>query len=262
MQKLQFKTRGGQPYKVNLPEPAEGIKSAYLFSYHKSGSTLMDNMVRHYCRQIGVPTFSLFNMAFDSGVTTSEIMEDALVCFSKTGRIYTGFRHYPRCDLELTGVPCIMLVRDPRDMLVSMYYSIAKSHVVPSKNVKLQKSRQETVRISVDEFALKKAGDYLRRFNRYQRKLPADTLTTYRYEDVIYAKEDWLTDLVKQLSLRHDKALVKEIAKQFDIFPEQEEQGQHIRQVHPGNYKTKLKPETIEKITEVLEGFLHHYNYV
>ncbi len=132
----------------------------------------MDNMVRHYCRQIGAPTFSLFNSAFDAGITTNEVMEDALVCFSKTGRVYTGFRHYPRFDLELTDAPCIILVRDPRDMLVSMYYSVAKSHVVPSKNVKFLKRRQEAASISVDEFALKKAGDYLKNFRKYQQKLP------------------------------------------------------------------------------------------
>ena len=261
MQSLQFCSSSGLTYNVELPGPLEGIKSAYLFSFHKSGSTLMDSMVQHYCRKLGVPTFSLFNSAFDSGVPTDEVMDDAQVCFSKTGRIYTGFRHYPWFDLALTGAPCILLVRDPRDMLVSMYYSISKSHMVPNKHFKFLKRRKEAASMNVDEFALEKADQYLHSFRKYQQKLPVDTLTTYRYEDVIYTKEAWLTDLVKKLSLPQDKALVQKIAQQFDIFPEQEEQDKHIRQVHPGNYKTKLRPQTIEMISECLEEFLQHYNY-
>ena len=201
----------------------------------------MDNMVRSYCREKGVPTFSLYNSAFGSGISTNEIMEDALVCFSETGRVYTGFRHYPRFDLELTNAPCILLVRDPRDMLVSMYYSISKSHVVPDKHIKFLQRRQEATSMSLDEFVLSKADQYLHNFLKYQEKLPVDTLKIYRYEDVIYAKRAWLTDLVKKLSLPRKRSRIKEIVQEFDIFPEAEEPDKHIRQVHPGNYKNKLK---------------------
>ncbi len=262
MQSLQLRTSDGHTYWVKLPEPLEGINSAYLFSYHKSGSTLMDNMVQEYCRQLSVPTFSLFNAVFDSGINTNQVTNDALVCFSRTGRSYTGFRYYPRFDLVLTGAQCILLVRDPRDMLVSLYYSVAKSHVVPRKNVGLLESRQKTASMSVDDFVLRRARLYLDNFHKYQQKLPVDTLTTYRYEDVIYAKQAWLTDIVEKLSLPCDKATVKNVAKQFDIFPKAENQGKHIRQVHPGNYKTKLRPQTIESINEKLNEFLQRYDYL
>ena len=145
MQTLQFRSAGNRDYQVDLPPPLEGLKSAYLFSFHKSGSTLMDNMVRHYCAQFDIPTFSLFNAAFDVGIQTSQIMEDAAVCFSNAGRIYTGFRHYPAFELELADVHCILLVRDPRDMLVSHYYSVTKSHVVPvTQHTTFGPSRSDT----------------------------------------------------------------------------------------------------------------------
>lgn len=261
MQKLQFSSKSGQTYYVDLPAPLKSLKSVYLFSFHKSGSTLMDNMVREYCRQMGVPTFSLFNFIFDSGISTHEVMNDTLVCFSRTGRIYTGFRHFPHFDLDLRGSPCVLLVRDPRDMLVSMYYSVSKSHVLPRKNLLLRRKRQEAAAMGIDEFVLDKAGQYLNHFHRYQKKLPTDTLSTYRYEDVIYEKEAWLKDLVETMSLPQDQDLIKKIARQFDIFPKREEQEKHIRQVHPGNYKTKLKPQTIDTINDSLEEFLRHYDY-
>ena len=241
MQHLQFRSTRGRKYWVDLPAPLEGFNSAYLFSFHKSGSTLMDNMIRRYCKYSDIPTFSLFNSAFDSGITTSAIMQDSAICFSKTGRIYTGFRHYPRFDLDLIDVPCVLLVRDPRDMLVSMYYSVTKSHVMPKGNFNFIKRRWKANRMTVDEFVMKKADEYMRSFQIYRQKLPTETLTVYRYEDVIYEKEAWLTDLIKKLGLPQNSALIRSTAQNQDVFPEQEDENKHIRQVHPGNYKKKLK---------------------
>jgi hypothetical protein len=261
MQNLQFCSASGEKYRVELPAPLDGLQSAYLFSFHKSGSTLMDNMIRRYCKYSNVPSFSLFNSAFDSGIPTSGVMKDAAICFSKTGRIYTGFRHYPMFALDLTGVACVLLVRDPRDMLVSMYYSVAKSHVLPKGNLSFIKRRRQASRMTVDEFAIKKAPEYKRSLQIYREKLPAATLTTYRYEDVIYEKEVWLKDLVEKLGLPQNDELIRSTARKFDVFPEQENENEHIRQVHPGNYKRKLKQETIAVISETLEEFLDYYNY-
>lgn len=258
---MQFRSSGGRNYEVGIPAPRDGLKSAYLFSYHKSGSTLMDNMVRRYCKTLDIPTFSLFNAAFDSGIPTNAIMADTLPCFSKTGRIYTGFRHYPRFDLDLTGVTCILLVRDPRDMLVSMYYSVSKSHVVPKRHLNFMKRRREAASMTIDEFALRKSVEYTRNFQKYQQKLPTETLITYRYEDVIYEKENWLGNLVTKLGLPKNPELVRNIAGEFDIFPKTEDQEKHIRQVHPGNYKNKLKKKTIDVLNEKLSEFLNYYDY-
>jgi hypothetical protein len=261
MQTLQFRSNGNRIYQVDLPPPLEGLTSAYLFSFHKSGSTLMDNMVRQYCAQFDIPTFSLFNAAFDAGIQTSQIMQDAAVCFSSIGRIYTGFRHYPAFDLDLADVQSILLVRDPRDMLVSHYYSVTRSHVVPAKHHEFQKRRHEALAMDIDEFVTRKADIYLNNFHRYQRKLPEKTLITYRYEDIIYKKAKWLKDIVKKLDLPRDRKLINKTAEKFDIFPGQEDQSKHIRHVHPGNYKTKLKPETIKFLNEKLSEFLRHYKY-
>ena len=221
----------------------------------------MENMVQRYCESLKIPTFSLFNAAFDSGIPTNQIAEDTLPCFSKSGRIYTGFRHYPGFDLDLAGVTCILLTRDPRDMLVSMYYSVSRSHVIPKNHQKFMKNRHEATRMTVDEFVLKKSVEYARNFQKYKQKLPTETLTTYRYEDVIYEKEKWLGNLVTKLGLPQDPDLIHRTSREFDIFPEVEDQEKHIRQVHPGNYKNKLKRKTIDILSNKLSKFLSHYDY-
>jgi len=262
MQTLKFRSASGRRYKANLPAPLEGFASSFLFSYHKSGSTLMDNMVSHYCTLHGVPTFSLFSAAFNCGVPTREVTADSSVCFSKHGRVYLGFRHYPSFDLDLTGLRSILLVRDPRDMLVSLYYSVTKSHYIPRNHLKFRKKRIEAVKMDIEQFARQQSKLYMGSLRQYQKKLPRETLTIYRYEDVIYEKIAWLRDLVEQLGLPVDSATIIETAKKFDIFPRQEDRNKHIRQVHPGNHKSQLSQETIEILNHDLKEFLQQYNYV
>ncbi len=262
MKKTSLISTNGTPFNVVLPELQSTELSSYLFAFHKSGSTLMDNMVQKYCKSFGIPTFSLFNGAFDNGVPTNEIAADALACFSRQGMIYLGFRHYPGFDLDLSGLRTVLLVRDPRDMLISMYYSVAKSHVIPKNHPLFQHNRDAAASIDIDTFVLQKAGIYLHNFQLYQQKLPTELLTTYRYEDVIYEKCAWLKDIVEKLDLPVDSKLIRKTAQKFDIFPESEDQEKHIRQVHPGNYKSKLKPETIAELNIKLQEFLQYYNYV
>lgn len=259
---LSLQSINGIDYKVDLPEPMEGLASAFLFAFPKSGSTLMDNMVTRYCESLKIPTFSLFNGAFDAGIPTNKIMQDASVCFASGGMIYLGFRHYPDFDLDLSGLRSVLLVRDPRDMLVSLYYSVVKSHIIPTKHRVFQKRREAAAKLDVDEFVLKKAGAYLLKFKKYQQKLPSDSLVTYRYEDVIYEKSAWLEDLVNKLGLPSKPELIQETAQKFDVFPESEDQEQHIRQVHPGNYKSRLQQDTINALNEKLSQFLQYYNYL
>ena len=126
MNSVELVSKQGRHYRVSLPEPKMNLRSAYIFAFARSGSTLLNDMVTAYCRFLEVPTFSLFNSAFDQGVGTHEIDSDALVCFKTSGYIYTGFRHFPAFDLDLASAPTIWLTRDPRDMLVSLYYSVLK----------------------------------------------------------------------------------------------------------------------------------------
>jgi len=55
--------------------------------------------------------------------------------------------------------------------------------------------------------------------------------------------------------------LTRSIALEFDIFPETEHQERHVRQVHPGNYKTKLRTDTVNQLNEILGEFLNFYDY-
>lgn len=243
MVKAQFTSKKGVVYSVQAPSTIENLSRCYVFAFAKSGSTLLENMLSTYCQIKNIPRFSIFDAAFSQGVGTADIDGDTRTLIERNGRIYSGFRHYPSFDLNVAEQKTLLLVRDPRDMLVSMYYSILKSHKIPKGNDSLAKQRVMTEQRNIDEDVLLRARSYLNQFNRYQKMLVDSQLITYRYEDVIYKKEEWFTHILNHFGLPIDQACIKTITKKFDIIPNDEKQSEHIRQVHPGNYLKKLKPE-------------------
>jgi hypothetical protein len=53
----------------------------------------------------------------------------------------------------------------------------------------------------------------------------------------------------------------REIAARGDVFPDKENYEEHIRQVHPGNYKKKLEPKTIRALDDILAADMAPFGY-
>ena len=238
------------------------MSSGYAFAYWKSGSTLLDHMLQAYCNLTGVAYFSLFGQAFAQGITTSHVTQDAQKCFLPDGYIYSGFRHYPTFELEIGPLqPVVLLVRDPRDMLVSLYFSTTRSHVIPEGEENLAAGRRLSLTQSIDEFALQKCALYSNAQRRYTSRLAGKNLQIFRYEDVIFQKEEWMADLVHVLGLPYRRRYVSRVARLVDVIPEEEDATKHIRKVSPGDYREKLKPDTIRVLNDRLAQFLSVYGY-
>lgn len=261
MESFDLIASDGRHYEVAMPESNRPQPSAYIFAFHKSGSTLIQTMLQDYCSAISVPTFSLFDAAFRQGVSTEFVQGDASDCLNRVGYIFTGFRHFPRFEFEMKDRKAILLVRDPRDMLVSLYYSIKISHSIPSADVRFKRERRDALEIDVDEFVLKRRGLFENAFREYMVALSGSDLTVYRYEDVIYSKEVWLRDLIKKLSLKEMDSEIKAAAARADIIPEAENESKHIRQVHPGNYKKKLAKKTVDILNSYFRDFMSEFGY-
>ena len=83
----------------------------------------------------------------------------------------------------------------------------------------------------------------------------------YKYEAIIYDKVSWIEDISAYLGFAVPRSVIVEIAREHDVIPEQEDQAKHVRQVHPGNYLKKLKPETIQQLNSFLHEELDFYGY-
>lgn len=223
----------------------------------------MDRMVREYCGAMKQSAFSLFGEAFQQGVRPQDIGADAAGCFSDKGVVYTGFRSYPLSfKLNLSNTKNLILVRDPRDMLVSLYYSIAKSHVaLKDQDGSWEREKAEVQSKQLNEFVLERSFSYAEYFKWYGNAFQGVDVKVARYEDIIYRKLDWMIELIDWLELPLDLEILKKVVEKHDVLPEKEDENQHIRQVHPGNYKNKLERDTIMKLNRRLISFLEAYEY-
>lgn len=260
---------GSETVRVTLPESGSGLPSVFAVGLMKGGSSLLSQVTRALAQTTGLAYFSLTERMFEAGVRPRDIPEAANTLFRERGYLYGGFRSFP----PATEMPAwasartVLLVRDPRDMLVSFYFSHAYSHRQPGAGAggllrqQLDRSREEAKSMSPDEFALRRHGEITGQFRAAWRKLSAVEHRVYRYEDVIFAKRGWLQDMASYYALAVPPVTLDAIADRADIIPESERAGQHIRRVTPGDHRDKLKPETVARLDEAFADILVRHGY-
>lgn len=234
-----------------VPEPA-AIPSFFVFSLPKSGSTLLMQMVSDVCTLKGIPTVDLATEIFRRGIQPAALSDDINVLWQKQGFAYLGFRaFFPAIKFDFSQTKNLLLIRDPRDMLVSLYFSLKYSHVEPDKadgENPVSLSRAKLSSLDIDNAVLNMAPSYKKMFQDYLASLPWETTRVYRYEDVIFKKREWLEDILCFLEIDLPNTDISRIATRYDVLPSNENPHKHIRQVIPGNYKKHLRHSTIEKL--------------
>ncbi len=249
----------------------------FAFSIHKSGSTLFYNLLNramHRAGELGIGNalryVSISDQLFNAGVPETVLMAPAFPQthnqrFDEDGTLYGGFRFVPAFATNefLAGKRIMVLVRDPRDVLTSLYFSQKKSHRVPvgEGGAFMEKLREQTQREDVDEFALRVArrGPWAARFARITeiRSLGA----SWRYEDVVFEKARWLDEILAYLEIDLPKASRDEFVRAEDIRPDHEDADKHIRQVTPGDHKRKLRADTIDELNHIFCDTLEALGY-
>jgi Sulfotransferase domain len=251
------------------PTKSPGLSSVYVFSLPKAGSVLLDSIMRALSERVRLTYVSLMGEFFNLGLAEQEIPSSASRVFVDNGYCFGGFRSYPKTFAipNLTSQKSILLVRDPRDMLVSHYFSMRSSHANPGKALTTSRKslpRRDHARImSVDEYALDLANYYVRQLNRYSDVLEAnrDKFTVFRYEDVIFNKRAWVADICNAFEWDVPKRVRNRVADRNDVVPRTENEARHIRQVTPGDGMRKLQRETIEKLNELFDKHLAYFGY-
>ena len=237
-----------------------GFQDCYAFSIHKAGSTLMHKMIGEVCSFSGIPSVSIPDTLFKEGIFEKDWEKDeGILNLISSGRIYYGFRHLPEIllneSVRLRDKKSILLVRDPRDALVSQYFSYGGkyvSHMLLSKNKEaFLKDRQATSHMDIDQYVLLAAGDYLNKLKRYKENLNFDNVLLFKYEDIYIDKRKFLSGIFLHFGITVESSLLDKIAAKNDVRPELEDVTKHIRKGAPGDHVNKLLPGTISKLNAI-----------
>jgi hypothetical protein len=268
-ERLQLTTFAGRPYEIAF-EPPTRAETFYCVALHKSGSVLFDNIVKGLCAAAGQSYLDVEGQLFRQGLNFGHCDHLLLDFCGRPGFVYSGFRGLWQMMLlrRFRASRKLMLVRDPRDIAISFYHSMAKSHSVPADG-----PVRETLMGMRNEAAAKGPSDYVLQggvdgvfanFNAYAnvtRGKASGEWKVYRYEDVIYSKLDWAKDIAAQLELDLPEDRIAAIVAKEDVFPEKEDPSKHIRRVHPGGFRESLTPEAIAYIERRCAGAMDHFGY-
>ncbi len=249
---------------------AEGLGGPALFALgvRKSGSSLFSNICSAIAKLNHVNIVDIPGTMFDKGYGFGAWNGSAETTRAlKGGNLYIGFRDAPTGfyghPLFKTGRK-ILLVRDPRDALVSEYFSNAYSHSLPSQNAAnstVAREREAALLSSVNDYVAKRAAALDATVRAYEPILDDPTLLVMRYEDVIFEKAAWIRAIAAHFGLAAPDMFVANVLKWADVRPSEEDPTKFVRHVTPGDHRNKLTPDTVAAIEAVLSPVWRRLGY-
>jgi hypothetical protein len=251
------------------PTSRPDLPSVFAFGLKKCATVMVDRVLAMLTERLGMGLFSPHGDLWNRGVPPWKAPEDSAGLYRAHGYAYGVFRFFPttyEVPLLLTN-RSVLQVRDPRDILVSHYYSMAWSHPRPTVEGELMEvfdeRRARARSIDVDEHVLEWADWLAACFDGLEPLLASPLCRVFRYEDIIFDKRAWLDRLIHHFGWEDeiDGALRDSVIEAVDIRPGSERPSSHIRSVKPGNHREKLRAETIAALDERFAPVLDRYCY-
>jgi hypothetical protein len=270
---LTLSLQCGATVRMPLPEPpADDAPTVFVLGVRKSGSTLFNRLASTMARRYQRPALDVGGGFFAQDLKFADWAEDPAVAqVFQPGVIYLGFRAPYARFRELPVYPQarkLLLVRDPRDALVSEYFSTLRTHSVPvaarqaAGAAEQVLARRELARQqSVDDYVLLNARSFKRTLESYLPLLDDLGLSLFRYEEVVGDKGPWIRSLLQQMALPEHEPFIERLLRENDLQPPVEDPGHFVRRVTPGDHAEKLRPPTIEALNLIFADVMRPFGY-
>lgn len=249
-------------YKKNLKSTCPK-KSTLFFTVHKSASTFFNWYLKDLCKQSGhiyIDVNGYFGTMGPKGIEIQNSSSFKQKVFKKTGFIYGPLRNYIAVP-DIQDYPVVLVLRDPRDVLTSQYFSIKNSHpLITPQLIERRKKAQST---SIDEHVLSEQSDrFVKTYNEYLDNLFGKPNVLFiKYEDLIVDFRTCLNKINTHCGLALTEEQLNLLDKSESFKSKNEDQKSHVRKITSGDHKEKLKPETIQALNEKFKDILIRLNY-
>lgn len=238
-----------------------------FFTFHKCASTLFKNLV--------LPNINGYNN-IDIATDLYRGGEGTEIDLHKDGSIYGPLRLSagPKTPLRalviepatskdtLENALSVVFTRDPRDIIVSSYYSFSGTHSLspnPAIREKQIKQREKMAKLSIDEFALRNGRNQLEAFSRAVKVTEnSPNCRVFRYEDMVEKWSSFITSFKEVLPVNDDLYDKWYLASRPSV---SEDTSKHKRSGKTNSYLTKLRPETVEILNAELAPILDKFGY-
>ncbi len=258
------------------------MKSVLIYTVHKAASTFLHQLTSELRGQLSFDYYSIHDEQHYSHIKQRSWREfltthsDKRACF---GPIRAGAAD-PCFPDDLSQYTVILHLRDPRDVLTSLYFSQTYSH--PRQEGRFNPTdvqRAAWVEQGIDSFVLEMAPEIQRRYQKLCAHFLHHFNVVYvKYEDLVQSYALWLRQFLQpftQFSVRARKYLglfryKKSLAQienelylrhRDDFYCSHEDITKHKRQITPGDYLRKLQDSTVLRLNELFERELEMLGY-
>lgn len=247
---------------ITLPETEYAGPSAVFWTLHKAGSRYFFGAIKKMARSAGAPMINIAAEYFQAGVNV-EINDETLKLFKPKGYLYGPFRQPQNCDPipDYEQYKRFLVVRDPRDIVTSFYFSARFSHRKPGQDANEQRE-EATDMPPIEEYVLKQSRRMLPRWQKYVEMVQSDPdLKIYKYEYIIDNFEDWLRDVAAHCDLPAKEKMIQALVDNHVSDVSAEDVKLHRRQIRPGDHERKLEQKTIDELNEIYADVLKAFDY-
>ena len=244
-----------------LREYHNNLKNSKFFQTQNNKLNLQSFLHHNFNIEI-VKFFGDYAYAYDSTI----LDKVSNFIFKTKPCLFLGFRgavikSFLKYKSHFKKFNIICLIRDPRDVAVSSYFSYFYTHK-ENKNSYLKEKKKKAIP-DLNSYTLEEGIPPAIRELGLVSSFLQPNLTVYKYEDFWFNKKDFCLDLIERINFPLDEKL---FSKTFDTLVEPPSEAKivksgHLRNGNPGEYKQKLSKDTINLINEKYKPILDLYNY-
>jgi hypothetical protein len=240
----------------------------FVLGVRKSGSSIFNSIIGALADMNSLRYVDVAGTLFKSGLRVSDWQRDTeLRNLLRPGNVFGGFRNYPiglAGDPRFAESPKILMVRDPRDALVSEYFSNAYSHSIPQSGQgrsAMLAQRETALNSDLQAYVLKMAPSMRQTLHDYRVLLDHPSARLIRYEDAIIRKRTMIKEICSYFSWSVSEQQTHDIMGWADVIPETERPTEFIRRVLPQDYLEKLAPATIGRLNTIMADEMAVFGY-
>ena len=247
-------------------------KSGIFFSTMKAASVYAGNLLAPLMLAEGMTPIDFDGYLWSDGALPSDqlrLKTGARAWFRKKGYFYGPWRYLPSWIPFAEPYQVLLLLRDPRDVLVSFYFSMAFSHSIPDGTGQpvpghewIREKKEKASRMTIDEFVLDQSQVFWDVYQPYCEKLLGKkNVLLVKYEHMVSDFESWLDTVISFLKLHPSQEVKDHLLAAADFRVNEENPYAHKRQVLPGDHVRKLKSETICLLNSKWQTVLEKLSY-
>jgi len=247
---------GGRAHRLRPFPESTGLT---VHALHKSASMFLYKFFHDLSQRVDVGFYSINHSPPDEQSITASRTDSFILGPIRSFNIEDWV--YPRLNEQRF----LIQVRDPRDILVSEYFSLGWLHSVATWNDEAKAQRERIQATSIDQFVMEErlTGKPPLR-DRMQPLFDLsqnDQATIVTYEEMVTDFPRWLSKVLSAIDLDNDATLTRHLLKQYEHEFTPSTEGGHKRNVTPGDHLQKLKPETVSALNEKFADILAVLGY-